>query len=190
MHRSLLQLSLLLDSSREALRLSSDRFIMAVAQLAGVDESQVSLQSLPTASNSTGVASSLTLPPPSLRASDSHDVVTNGARNNLRRLAASGAGNDDAVEVRCRIQTGSAKEALDVTRHVSNVARQAWFERQLSDSGLQLVPNSLSLVASDGTKVLAAAGSRSGSAGGRGRFSGAAAVVASIAAVLLAALAV
>ncbi|WIA20451.1 hypothetical protein OEZ85_004860 [Tetradesmus obliquus] len=183
-------LSLLLDSSRESLRLSSDRLIMAVAQLAGVDESQVSLQSLPTASTSTGVASSLTLPPPSLRASDSHDVVTNGARNNLRRLAASGAGNDDAVEVRCRIQTGSAKEALDVTRHVSNVARQARFERQLSDSGLQLVPNSLSLVASDGTKVLAAAGSSSGSAGGRGRFGGAAAVVASIAAVLLAALAV
>jgi hypothetical protein len=153
---------------------------MAVAQLAGVDESQVTLLPLPVAH--TGVAASLTLASP-FPASDGPDVT---ARNNLRRLAGSPAGND-AIEVRCEIQTGSAKEASDATRHISNPARQARFARQLADSELRLVPGSLSLVAPDGTKKLAA--SISSSAGSTGRVGNAAAVMASIGAVLLAALA-
>jgi hypothetical protein len=166
----------MLDSSREALRLSTDRFIIAVAQLAGVNERQVTLLALPAAPG--GVAASLTLAPP-LPASAGVDVTN--SRNNLRRLA-----SGSELEVRCRIQTGSVKEASDVTRHVSNAARQARFARKLSDSGLQLVPGSLSLVGPDGTKQLVVSSSN---AAGMLHVHGVAAVLSSLGAVLLLAMA-
>jgi hypothetical protein len=175
----------MLDSSREAFRLSTDRFIIAVAQLAGVNERQVTL--LPLSAASGGVAASLTLASPlpaSVPASGdfaaSEGDVTNG-RNNLRRLA-----SDSKLEVRCRIQAGSVEEASDVTRHVSNAARQARFARKLSDSGLQLVPDSLSMVTPDGTKKLAVSSSN---AAGSLRVHLTTGILASLGAVLLLAMA-
>jgi hypothetical protein len=158
---------------------------MAVAQLAGVVESQVTILPLPAAPK--GVAASLTLATPLPAVADRHDVVTNGGRNNLRRLTGTAAGSD-AVEVRCSISTGSAKEAADVTRNIGNPARQARFARQLADSGLQLVPGSLSLLAADGTTKVTATSSSS-SAGGRAGVGIASTVVMSVGAVLLAAFA-
>jgi hypothetical protein len=170
----------MLDSSREAFRLSTDRFIIAVAQLAGVNERQVTLLPLPAATG--GVAASLTLASPfpasvpAVEGFPASETVAN-SRNNLRRLA-----SNSKLEVRCRIQAGSVRDASDVIRHVSNAVRQARFARKLSDAGLQLVPGSLSMVAPDGIKKLAVSNS---SAAGSLRVRSLTGVLASMGAVLL-----
>jgi hypothetical protein len=126
----------------------SSRFIAAVAQLAGVDESQVTLLPLP---DTPGVlAESLTaLDPVSVtnNVSNSHsNLVTAGGSSGMPRIAASAASQagSGALEVTCSIQTRSAAEASHVISNVSDVARQAQFAKQLSDAGLQLVLGSVS----------------------------------------------
>jgi hypothetical protein len=169
----LLQVSLLLDSSQQALRVLSRRFIAAVAQLAGVDESQVTLLPLPAAP---GVpAASLTVSSVSNMTSDNvtDSAVSGNSTSKGSRLAsssASQAGTSDALEVTCRIETTSAAEASRVVSNISNAARQERFAKQLSDTGLQLVLGSVSWLAlNHGSQGGMSPGSSSSSSSSGGR---------------------
>jgi hypothetical protein len=180
--------SLLLDSSPQALRVLSRRFITAVAELAGVDESQVTLLPLPVAP---GVpAASLMLSPVSNMTSDNvtDSVVAGNSTSEGSRLASSSAWQADtsgALGVTCRIETTSAAEASRVVSNVSNVSRQERFARQLSDTGLQLVPGSVSWLALNrGWQGEVDPGSSS-SGGRQLHISFAAAIAATVAAMLL-----
>jgi hypothetical protein len=187
----LLQLSLLLDSSPQDLRVLSRRFIIAVAQLAGVNDSQVTLLPLPAAP---GVpAASLTLSPVSNITSDNVTGITTRQGSRLVSSTASQA-DSDALEVTCRIDTPSPAEASRVASNISNTARQERFAKQLSDTGLQLLPGSVSWLALNkgwqdaGTPGSTAAGSSNGISSGGRQAQGSVAVVASAAAMLMAAL--
>ncbi|KAF6250762.1 hypothetical protein COO60DRAFT_749723 [Scenedesmus sp. NREL 46B-D3] len=194
------QLSLLLDSSLEALRVYSNRFIRAVAQLAGVDARQVTLLPLPAAPGRP--TASLTVAPEvqgsvpdnvSDNSTDSRENVASADAGGRRRLAAPTASQADssALQVDVRIQTSSPTEALAVVSNIESAARQRQFAQQLSEAGLQLVPGSVSwLVSGQGWQ---AAGSSSGTSSSDGvirQVQGAAVIAASMAAALLTALAV
>jgi hypothetical protein len=186
----LLQVSLLLDSSPQALRVLSRRFITAVAQLAGVDESQVTL--LPLTAAPGVAAASLTLSTVSNMTSDNVTDSEGNGNSTIEgsRLASSNASQTDidALEVTCRIETSSAAEASRVVSNVSNAARQEWFARQLSDTGLQLVPGSVGWLAlNQGWQGGVNPGGSGSSSSGRQIHGSAAAVVAAV--LLLAAVA-
>eukprot|EP00879_Flechtneria_rotunda_P020999 GHRR01022115.1.p1 GENE.GHRR01022115.1~~GHRR01022115.1.p1 ORF type:complete len:594 (-),score=223.72 GHRR01022115.1:332-1849(-) len=175
-----LMMSARLQNEQSELYLSLDRYKNAVAQLAGVTSSRVAVLSFladaPATSlighrrRLTAVSQLQAIALPALPAwsagaaavelisssssghggNSSSSTAMQHVFNGLARQLLQ-AKNSGQLEVYSRISTLNQADADAITGRINNATRQADFAKQLSDAGLQLVPGSVTVRASDST---------------------------------------